>query len=207
MNELHMQQVGSELYRGPAQLVGVALLKLDSLPPSPNPTNASAHDKSGDFEVIRSALTQALEEIRTLSESLVPSSAYERSLAETIGTAVRRHERHTDMEVLLEITALPAQIPFSVRTCVYGFVREALAKGCAGTDAHAVRVECSHDLLAVHVTGKLRAEQPPPSHNQQWLQTFMDRVESIGGELLVKVMPTAVSYTAKFKIHELKVSP
>jgi signal transduction histidine kinase len=205
MNELHMQQVGSELYRGPAQLVGVALLKLDSLPPSP--TDAAAQARSGDVEVIRSALTQALEEIRNLSKSLVPSSVYERSLAETIGTAVRRHERHTDTAVLLEITALPAQIPFSVRTCAYGFVREALEKGCAGTDANAVRVECCDDLLAVQVTAKIGAEQVPPSHNQQWLRTCKDRVESIGGELLVKAMPGAVSYTAKFNIHELEVMP
>ena len=37
MNELHMQQVGSELYRGPAQLVGVALLKLELAAILPDP--------------------------------------------------------------------------------------------------------------------------------------------------------------------------
>ena len=206
MNELHMQRVGSELYRGPAQLVGVALLKLDSLSSFAGPEKGTGLAKTGDVEVIRSTLTQALEQIRNLSESLVPSSVYERSLAETIGTAVRRHERHTDMAVLLEIAALPAQIPFSVRTCVYGFVREALEKGCAGTDAHAVRVECFDDLLVVRVTGKIVAEHSPPSHTQQWLRTFKDRVESIGGELLIKALPTAISYTAKFKIHELEVA-
>jgi hypothetical protein len=38
----------------------------------------------------------------------------------------------------------------------------------------------------------------------QWSRAFHDRVEAIGGELLINVCPDAVSYTAQFKINELE---
>jgi hypothetical protein len=41
-------------------------------------------------------------------------------------------------------------------------------------------------------------------HDPRWSRAFHDRVEAIGGELLINVCPDAVSYTAQFKINELE---
>jgi hypothetical protein len=51
---------------------------------------------------------------------------------------------------------------------------------------------------------EVRRAAPSLSPDPQWLRTFHDRVEAIGGELLIKTHPNAVSYTAQFKIAELE---
>jgi signal transduction histidine kinase len=198
MNELHMRRVGTELFSGPVQHVALALLKLDSLRTLLAKVDLSSHAKSEDVEAIRGTLNEALDDIRNLSESLVPSKLYELSLAETITTAVRRHERRAGSSVLCDMASLPEEIPFSVKSCLYRFVREALDQG---SGAQAVRAECGGDLLQVEVK---RAGSGPLPHDPLWLRAFHDRVEAIGGELLVKICPNAVSYTAQFKIDELE---
>jgi signal transduction histidine kinase len=201
MNELHMRRVGAELFRGPVQLVGVALLKLDSLRAMLAKVDVSGHTKAVDLEAIRGALNAALEDIRNLSESLLPSKLYELSLADTIATAVRRHERGAGSSVACSLSGLPAQIPFSVKSCLYRLVREALDKGVG---SRSVRAGCDGDLLRVVVKDTWLAGAPILAHDQQWLHTFRDSVEAIGGELLVKVCLDAISYSAQFKIAELE---
>ena len=200
MDELHMRRVGTELFSGPVQLVGVALLKLDSLRAllSKVVPTQSQHD---DVEAIRSALNEALTDIRNLSESLVPSKLYELSLADTITTAVRRHERQTGASVTREMTPLPSHVPFSLKASLYRFVREALDKG---TGPHCVRAGCDDDLLFVEVRRTSDTSQPRPCDDPPWLRAFQDRVESIGGQFLINARPNAVSYTAQFKIEELE---
>src|SRR5262249_35535896 len=112
MNELHMRRVGTELSRGPVQLVGVALLKLDSLRAVVAKVDASLKAKSEDIDAIKGALDEALAEIRNLSESLVPSKLQQLSLAQTVRAAVRRHERQTGAAVSCDIAELPQQVPF-----------------------------------------------------------------------------------------------
>jgi len=173
------------------------LLKLDSLRALLAKVDLSGHAKSEDVEAIRGALNEALEDIRNLSESLVPSKLYELSLAETITTAVRRHERRAGSTVACELASLPSDVPFSVKTCLYRFVREALDQG---SGPQAVRAEGGGDMLQVEV----RRAAPSSPHDPAWLRTFHDRVEAIGGELLITTFPNAVSYTAQFKIAELE---
>src|SRR5262249_35775894 len=173
MNELHMRHIGTELLRGPVQRVGVALLKLDSLRALLAKMDASAHAKSEDVETIRQTLNEALNDIRDLSESLVPSKIYELSLAEPLTTAVRRHERQSGTAVNCELAGMPAGIPFSVKSCLYRFVREALEQG---SGAQAVRARCGDELLEVEVTCAMHANAHRTPHDQEWLRTLRDRV-------------------------------
>jgi signal transduction histidine kinase len=199
MNELHMRRVGTELFSGPVQHVAVALLKLDSLRSLLAKVDLSNNANREDVEAIHGALNEALQDIRSLSESLVPSKLYELSLADTITTAVRRHERHVGGSVVCHIASLPEEIPISVKSCLYRFVREALDQG---SGSQAVRAECGGDLLQVEVK-RTGIERLIP-HDPRWSRAFHDRVEAIGGELLINVCPDAVSYTAQFKINELE---
>jgi len=204
MNELYMRRVGTELFRGPVQLVGVALLKLDSLRALVAEVDASLKARSEDIDAIKGALDEALTEIRTLSESLLPSKLPQLSLSQTIRAAVRRHERQTGAAVTCEIAELPHQVPFSVKTCLYRFVREALDKDRRHTDAQVVRIACRGDLLKVEVERTTAAGSLSAPCDQAWLRTFQDRVEAIGGELLIRARPNTISYTAQFKIDELE---
>jgi hypothetical protein len=199
MNELHLRRAVTDLYKGPVQLVGVALLKLDALRALVAEIHAPADPKSAALDAIGHALTEALDEISTLSESLVPSKLYELSLAETIATAVRRHERRTGASITCEIAILPQEVPFSVKASFYRFVREALEKGDQ-TDARTVRVDCDNEVLRVEVKCAIATPQLQPSDPGQWLRTLQDRIDSIGGKVLVQALPNVISYTAQFKV-------
>jgi len=199
MNELHMRRVGTELFSGPVQHVAVALLKLDSLRALLAKVDLINNANSEDVDAIRRALNEALHDIRSLSESLVPSKLYELSLADTLMTAVRRHQRHAGASVRCELASVPEEIPFSVKSCLYRFVREALDQG---SGPQTVRAQYAGDLLQVEVS--CTGIEPTMAHDAQWLKTFHDRVEAIGGELLIKTNANAVTYTAQFKIAELE---
>lgn len=112
------------------------------------------------------------------------------------------HERQTGASVIREMTPPPSHVPFSLKASLYRFVREALDMG---TGPHCVRAGCADDLLFVEVRHTGDTPLPRPCDDQQWVRTFQDRIESIGGELLIKARSNAVSYTAQFKIEELEV--
>jgi hypothetical protein len=99
------------------------------------------------------------------------------------------------------VARLPEEVPFSVKSCLYRFIREALEQG---SGPQAVHAECGGDLL--HVEVKRIGSEPPMAHDPQWVKAFRDRVEAIGGELQIKTCPDAVTYTAQFKIAELEAS-
>ena len=199
MNELHMRRMGTDLNSGPVQLVGVALRRLEALRAFVAEMPAPANAKSEDFDAIGQALTEALDEISTLSESLVPSRLYELSLADTIASAVRRHERRSGASITCELAILPREVPFCVKACFYRFVREALEKGDQ-TAARTVRVDCDGDMLQVEVKCTIGTQQLPPSQQGQWLRTLQGRINSIGGKVLVQARPNVISYTGQLKV-------
>ena len=94
MNEQHMRRIGKDLQDGPVRMLGLALLKLDSLREQRRPS---------DIETVGSALNQTLRDIRSLAASLVPSKLGKLSLADTIVMAARRHERSTGMPIACRI--------------------------------------------------------------------------------------------------------
>jgi hypothetical protein len=66
LNEQNLRRIGAELHDGPAQLIGFALLKLDSiLEPEPD-SRATAQVNGPVIDKIRSALNDSLQEVRSL---------------------------------------------------------------------------------------------------------------------------------------------
>ncbi len=64
INDLNMRRLGAELHDGPAQLISLALLRLDALRPA---ATAETAGNLVDFERVQGALTEALTEIRDMS--------------------------------------------------------------------------------------------------------------------------------------------
>src|SRR5260221_2390473 len=68
MSERFLHRVGADLHDGPAQLIGLALLRLDTL----RPLLAGEHSQSEEFDKIRTVLQDCLREIRHLFARLAP---------------------------------------------------------------------------------------------------------------------------------------
>ena len=73
INERYLRELGSDLHDGPAQHIGLALLRLDALErkPAPNKNAKHANGAPSDIGIIRTALRDALNEIRNISAGLV----------------------------------------------------------------------------------------------------------------------------------------
>ena len=180
-NERFLRRVGAELHDGPAQLISLALLRLDSL----RPLLAAEHSKSDEFEKIRTVLHDGLQEIRHLSAGLAPPHLDCLSTDKALELAVRQHEQRTGTAVTATIGALPANVSPLLKACVYRFVQEGLnnAYRHAAGAGQAVHVFSSGDELTVEVADRGPGFSPSNvgSGDGLGLAGLRDRVESLGG--------------------------
>ncbi len=186
-SERFLRRIGAELHDGPAQLVGLALLRLDAI----QPLIPSFAPQGGQpvIEVIRSALADALKEIRNLSAGLALPEIESATLAEALGIAVRNHERRTGTSVECDLAAdLPQHLPASMTTCLYRFAQEALNNAFrhAGGAGQKLRATFAHRLLEIEVSdageGFVSDGEPDVNH-KLGLSWLADRIESLGGVL------------------------
>ena len=152
VNEKLLRRVGADLHDGPAQLLSLALLRLDALQPAsggaerrpeaaaeavvagadasravvPGEPPGAAAGVRHDIEMIRRSLNDAMREIRAISSGLALPELGRASLDRVVQMAVRAHERKTETRVAIDIDALARPVPDELKTCVYRFVQEGL---------------------------------------------------------------------------------
>ena len=119
LKERLLRQVGADLHDGPAQLIGLALLRLDSLRPS-------SQTKESSFDVVRDTLKEALQEIRKQSSGLALPELEGANPREAIELAIAGHERRTDTQVSATIEMPLDPLPEEIKICFYRFVQEGL---------------------------------------------------------------------------------
>lgn len=116
-NERFLKIVGSELHDGPAQMIGMALMRLDALETSSNFNSVSA---------VRLGLNDAMSDIRAISAGLILSKFEKQSLIECIRNTTRAHELRTRSDVTLECGDLPEECAPHLKICICRFVQEGL---------------------------------------------------------------------------------
>src|SRR5262245_15351760 len=149
MNERTLQRLGSDLCEGPAQLVALAMLKFDSLEQlvakAKEAMPSYEQGETEDLLAIRQALNDALRHIRCVAGRLPLPDIEPLSVVETLAMAARRHEHLTGIAVQLEAHALPEQLPFPVKACLYRFALESLDSVCASSDAQSRGISAASD--------------------------------------------------------------
>jgi len=190
LNERFLRRIGSELHDGPAQDLGLALLKLDALVGRWEQSQAMpafVDEMSG----IQSSLQNAQKEIRAISGGLSLPQLAELSLPETVIRAVRAHERRTGSRVKLDIAPLPEQAALPVKITVYRVLQESLnnAYRHAGGANQQIRAFMDGEVLTLEVLdeGPGFVSQPTTAFNGHLgLVGMRERVESLGGTFSVK---------------------
>jgi signal transduction histidine kinase len=182
MSERFLHRVGADLHDGPAQLVGLALLRLDTL----RPLLAREPSKSEEFDKIRTVLQDCLREIRHLSAGLAPPHLDSLPLRKVLELAVRQHQQRTGSAVNAAIGKLPANISPLHKVCIYRFVQEGLnnAYRHAAGIGQTVHVASDGRELTVEVADKGPGFAPSNGHGGEGLGLagLRDRVESLGGK-------------------------
>jgi signal transduction histidine kinase len=190
LNERFLRRIGSELHDGPAQDLGLALLKLDALVGrwEQGPADAGFVE---ELSSIQSSLENAQKEVRAISAGLSLPQLAELTLPETVIRAVRAHERRTASRVRLDVAPLPEQASLPVKITVYRVIQESLNNSFrhAGGANQRIRAFMDGDFLALEVSDDGPGFVPrlsPTLNGHLGLAGMRERVESLGGTFSVQ---------------------
>ncbi|HSA82313.1 MAG TPA: ATP-binding protein [Geminicoccaceae bacterium] len=186
LNEQYLRRISAELHDGPAQLVGFAALRVESIE-----DEADQGHRTEEAQRIRSSLSDALRELRSICRGLALPDIDDMSLSELIDNAIAAHRQRTQASVALDLDGdLGADdLPRSLRICVYRFVQEGLNNVYrhAGDVAARVCAEVGEGTLFLAVEDEGPGFAAPQARREGLgLSGLRDRVESLGGEFRIE---------------------
>ncbi len=192
-NERFLRRISAELHDGPAQYLGLAILRLDRVAEAcerlEDPGKAL-----DDVEQINTALTQAMQEVRSISAGLGLPQLEQLETSEVIARAVRSHERRTGTRVDLRLNEVPEHPCQATKITVYRVVQEGLNNAHRHAKGASQRVELrgAGDHIHLWVADEGPGFSPPPPG--EWgehmgLAGMRERVESLGGEFAILSQP------------------
>lgn len=181
-NESYLRRIAADLHDGPAQLLALASLRMDSH--AIVSTGADTREREREIEAIKARLDEAMQEIRGICSGLMLPEIEAAGLSETLALAVSAHQQRTGTVVTLSDDAPGYVLATAEKICIYRFVQEALnnAYRHAGGRGQAVTASANQGQLTVSVsdaghgfdTGAIRSDR-------LGLAGLRERVESIGG--------------------------
>jgi len=187
LNEQFLRQIGADLHDGPAQLLGLALLRLDALKSFVAAETEVAAGEKNDLEIVQSALDDALIDIRNISAGLVLPELDGLSLTEILTKAVRTHEYRTGTSISLNIDNLPAYVGKSTQICLYRMVQEGLNNSYhhAQKAPSSITARYIDDVIEVEIADEgsgFDLSTLATSSTGLGLPGLRERIESIGGQ-------------------------
>jgi signal transduction histidine kinase len=190
------------LLDGPVQLVALALLKLDGLRQLVGRSDIVAQPQANDVETIRSALNETLRDMRRLCARVLPSKIERLSLTEVIRLGVLRHQHRSGALVQSEVGDLPSDVPVPLKACVYRLLEDVLGDALTGCSDCRVRATYDGNVIEITILTGRHADGLCPADSEQSLANSRDRVEAMGGMLLVGSYSGGTLLTARFELYD-----
>ena len=200
LNERFLRRVSAELHDGPAQDLGLALLRLDRVmqhqtqgvltaPGGP----ATADGLGEDLAVVAGSLQRAMEEIRAISSGLGVPAMGRWTPAEIVSRVVSTHERRTGTRVAVVVECVADSMSLPAKITLYRLVQEALSNAYrhAGGAGQEVCVTCADAHLDVVVAdaGPGFDTTAAVGVDHLGLTGMRERVESLGGVFTIESAP------------------
>ncbi|SFO67056.1 Signal transduction histidine kinase [Mesorhizobium sp. NFR06] len=181
INERYLRRIGADLHDGPAQLVALAALRMDS-PVLIDPATSSTL-REAEIAGIHRTLGEAMREIRGICNGLVLPQIEAQAIADILRLAVNEHERRTDTKVLLTLPERLPELGTSEKISIYRFVQEGLnnAYRHGKGKGQQVRATTKGGKLVVEVLDTGPGFDPARSEGLG-LAGLRERIESIGGQ-------------------------
>lgn len=194
-SERYLGRIGADLHDGPAQLLSLAALRLDSLEGADRPEARAA-----EIADLRRAVAAAMSEIRNISRGLSLPELQGQTLGSVIRRAVDIHVALTRTEVALDLPADDPVLPRPQTISVYRFVQEGLSNATrhAGGAGMAVRAStgpgrrvsvCVSDDGPGLPPDLSPAPVAPGKAAGLGLRGLAERIESLGGDFTVTSRP------------------
>ena len=202
LNEAAMRRIGADLHDGPAQDLGLARMRIEPLRQavaayvlSNGTVPLDGEGASYDLQLIDTALQSSLQEIRDLAGGLRLPELSELDLAQAIRKAATDYMRKTGR--IVSVTG-PELMPggMALKSAAYRLVQESLNNGQQHGEPTRQSVEYCvvGKFLQIEVEDNGKGFDPAcvqarGPRRQLGLAGLQERVEILGGELLVRSAP------------------
>ena len=182
LNEQFLRRIAADLHDGPAQLLALAALRLDSK--ALHQRAGAKADREADIASIKQYIADAMVEVRSISKGLMLPHIEAANLPEIIGLAVSEYRQRTGVQVEMQLSGRQPALNRSEKIGIYRFIQEILNNGFhhAGGRGQSIR-ETSDDFgvtIAVADSGP-GFDTESVSGTGMGLVGLRERIESLGG--------------------------
>lgn len=201
LNESYLRRIGADLHDGPAQLVALASLRLDST----TFVDGDRADRLGEAAAVKAHLDDAMEEIRSICTGLVLPQIETAEPGLILHRVAEAHERRTGTPVERSVQAAPDMLTPAEKICIYRFVQEALNNSYrhAGGCGQAVSQRLRPGELAIEVSDHGPGFDPESVGPESLgLAGLRDRVESLGGAFGIETSPAGTTVRMVLPLQE-----
>jgi signal transduction histidine kinase len=178
LNERFLRRVAADLHDGPAQDLGFAQMRLQTL------ADAGAPVSAADLAAVRTAVDTAMADLRSISAGMQLPDLQPLSTAEVAARAVRDYERKTGASVAWSATGEGRDAPLPVKITIYRVLQELLANGFrhAGAAGQRVAVAQSPDDVTLEVGDRGTGfDVDATTRRDGGLAGMRERVQALGG--------------------------
>lgn len=203
LNERFLRRIAADLHDGPAQLLALASLRMDSRAISS--PRARAVEREAEVGAIKASLDEAMREIRDICNGLVLPQIETANLAEILGLAVATHEQRTGTAVALSGDVPEFGLASSEKISIFRFVQEALNNAFrhAGGQGQAIKVAAVDGRLVVEVIDEGAGfDVENVRADRLGLAGLRERVESIGGDFSLASSPEGTRVAVTLAVRE-----
>ena len=206
LNERFLRRIGADLHDGPAQLIALAALRMET---DVLLKRSSRKEREEIVSSVRRNLDDAMLEIRSICTGLVLPNIESAQLDEIVALAAHAHEQRTATSVALDQRCECHQdLGPSIKICAFRFVQEGLnnAYRHAGGVGQQVRLRCNSTQVLLEVIDAGRGFDPAMARRHGLgLAGLRDRIENLGG--LFKVETSAIGTTLSMVLNRENLVP
>jgi signal transduction histidine kinase len=189
LNERYLRALGADLHDGPAQLVGLAALKVEHIRRA-----ETAEKREQELLMLDAVLEEAQRDIRSISKGMMLPEIEELPLPDVIERAVRAHEQRTGTMVTVRCGNIAQSLSDAAKICVYRVVQEGLNNTFRHAGGNGQVVTCGLDgtdlVLAVEDSGGTAPRSAAGPDSGLGLVGLRERVKSLGGTFRISKIPS-----------------
>jgi signal transduction histidine kinase len=195
-DEQLMVRLGHELHDGPAQDLGLALLRLDDLREACAACGVRP-ELPQDFEVIHAAMDRALRELRDIASGLRLPELEVLSIEQVVARAIDEHRRKSGVKVRFDssIADPPPRTDTAHKISLYRVAKEALHNAWkhSKADQATITLTARAGWLRLVISDQGEGFDPAlvDTRNSLGLRGMRERIELLAGEFTVESHPGA----------------